>query len=133
MYLRDIFILASILTILLSCKKDPVVRPTDTEDLNIPNGFPQMVIPDDNPMTIDGVELGRHLFYDPILSIDSTLSCSGCHLIQASFTDNLAFSPGVDNIEGLRSSMSLLNVGFTNTGLFWDGRTNTLEEQALIP
>jgi len=101
--------------------------------LDIPEGFPQMLIPEDNPMTVEGVSLGRHLFYDPILSIDSTQSCSSCHLIQSSFTDNLNVSVGVDGIAGQRSSMSLLNVGFHNNGLFWDGRVNTLEEQALLP
>ncbi len=102
-------------------------------DLKIPAGFPAMDIPTDNTMTVEGVELGRHLFYDPILSIDSTQSCFTCHQIQANFTDNLATSPGVDGINGTRSSMTLLNVGFYNTGLFWDGRVMTLEEQALLP
>lgn len=106
--------------------------PEDYE-LVIPQGFPQMIIPADNPMTVAGVELGRHLFYDPVLSIDSTQSCSSCHLQQANFTDNLQVSTGVDGIAGQRSSMTLLNVGFHNTGLFWDGRVMTLEEQALLP
>lgn len=101
--------------------------------LDIPDGFPRMVIPADNPMTVAGVDLGRHLFYDPILSVDSTLSCSSCHLIQGNFTDNLKVSTGVDGSVGQRSSMTLLNVGFHNTGLFWDGRVTTLEEQALLP
>ena len=83
--------------------------------------------------TEEGVELGRHLFYDPILSRDSLMSCNGCHFQENSFTDTLAFSLGVDGIEGSRSSMSLLNVGFYYEGLFWDGRVNTLEEQALLP
>ena len=95
--------------------------------------IPQMPIPEDNPMTVDGVELGRHLFYDNILSRDNTMSCSSCHLPQGSFTDNLPVSPGVDGIAGSRSSMSLLNVGFYDNGLFWDGRSKTLEEQALLP
>lgn len=101
--------------------------------LDIPEGFPAMDIPEDNPMTVQGVELGRHLFYDPILSIDSTQSCATCHQIQGNFTDNLAVSTGVDGIAGTRSSMTLLNVGFHNTGLFWDGKVMTLEEQALLP
>lgn len=92
-----------------------------------------MVIPDDNPLTIDGLLLGRHLFYDSILSIDSTLSCSGCHLSSGNFTDNQAFSTGVDNEMTPRSSMTLINVGFANTGLFWDGRSESLEDQALLP
>ncbi len=99
---------------------------------NIPV-IPQMPIPDDNMLTEDGIELGRHLFYDSILSADSTQSCSSCHLPSGSFTDNLAVSFGIDGIPGTFSSMSLLNVGFYDNGLFWDGRSNSLEEQALLP
>lgn len=95
--------------------------------------IPDMPIPVDNPLTVDGVELGRHLFYDNILSGDNTMSCSSCHLPEGAFTDNLAVSTGIDGIPGRRSSMSLLNVGYFDTGLFWDGRSGTLEEQALLP
>lgn len=95
--------------------------------------IPEMPIPEDNPMTEEGIELGRHLFYDNILSRDNTMSCASCHLPEGSFTDNLAVSPGVDGIEGRRSSMSLLNIGFSDTGLFWDGRADDLEAQALLP
>jgi cytochrome c peroxidase len=102
-------------------------------DLAIPPGFPPLEIPSDNPLTVDGVELGRFLFYDPILSGDSTQSCSSCHLPQGSFTDNLAVSTGIDGISGERSAMSLMNVAFYTNGLFWDGRSDNLEEQALIP
>lgn len=98
-----------------------------------PDGFPTMFIPIDNPMTVEGIELGRHLFYDPILSADSTMSCSSCHLPALSFTDGGATSIGIDGISGVRSSMSLLNIGYVEKGVFWDGRSNTLEEQALIP
>lgn len=101
--------------------------------LDIPPGFPPMDIPADNPITEQGIALGRLLFYDPILSSDSTQSCASCHLQSANFTDNLATSPGVLGINGQRSSMSLLNIGFNNNGLFWDGRVSTLEEQALHP
>lgn len=95
--------------------------------------LPEMPIPADNPLTVDGVELGRHLFYDNVLSADNTMSCSTCHLPEGAFTDNLAVSEGIDGIAGTRSSMSLLNVGFFDNGLFWDGRSKTLEEQALLP
>jgi cytochrome c peroxidase len=95
--------------------------------------FPKMVIPADNPLTVEGVELGRRLFYDPILSSDSTMSCSSCHLPSGSFTDNKAQSKGVTGAIGQRSSMSLLNVGYYTNGLFWDGRVKTLEQQALLP
>ena len=95
--------------------------------------FPKMDIPPDNPMTNEGVDLGRRLFYDPILSKDSTISCSSCHHLNNSFTDGLTVSLGVDDTAGKRSSMSLLNVGYFQTGLFWDGRSSSLEAQALIP
>jgi len=61
------------------------------------------------------------------------MSCATCHGIEGSFTDNLALSPGITGELGRRSSMSLLNVGFNTNGLFWDGRVQTLEEQAFLP
>ncbi len=98
----------------------------------IPSGFPALEQPADNPMTVDGIRLGRKLFYDPILSIDSTVSCSTCHQQKKSFTDNLPFSPGVAGNTN-RSSLSLINVGLEYHGLFWDGRAPTLEDQAIQP
>ena len=98
-----------------------------------PFGFPKMEIPPDNLLTHEKVELGQHLFFDPILSIDSTMSCASCHFPESSFTDNKAVSTGVDGIAGTKSAMSLINVGYYYTGLFWDGRVGTLEEQALLP
>lgn len=83
-------------------------------------------------MTVDGIQLGRKLFFDPILSVDSTISCSSCHLPSRSFADGLASSPGVAGSTP-RSSMSLINVGFHHHGMFWDGRAATLEQQALMP
>ena len=98
----------------------------------IPDGFPALEQPEDNLMTMDGIRLGRKLFYDPILSIDSTISCSSCHGQSGSFTDQVALSEGVAGLT-MRSSMSLINIGFHYHGLFWDGRAKTLEEQALAP
>lgn len=102
-------------------------------ELDLPPGFPPLPVPADNPLTADGVQLGRFLFYDPILSADSSMSCSSCHLPSASFSDNTALPRGIDGIPTRRSSMSLLNVAYYNRGLFWDGRIATLEEQALLP
>lgn len=101
--------------------------------VDLPAHFPALDIPSDNPLTKQGIELGRYLFYDPILSADSTMSCASCHLPEMSFTDGLAVSTGIDGVSGSRSSMSLINIGFVNSGLFWDGRSKTLEEQALLP
>lgn len=101
--------------------------------VTLPKHFPQLYIPADNPLTKQGVNLGRHLFYDPILSADSTMSCASCHLPELAFTDAKAVSTGIDGIAGTRSAMSLINIGFVQSGLFWDGRSKTLEEQALLP
>lgn len=100
---------------------------------SMPITYPAMEIPADNPITIDGVQLGRHLFFDPILSADSTMSCVSCHNPAASFTDGKTLSVGIDGISGVRSSMSLLDIGFAYNGLFWDGRSKDLEEQAGRP
>lgn len=99
---------------------------------DVPDNFPALEQPSDNLMTIDGIRLGRKLFYDPILSIDSTISCGSCHQQSGSFTDQVALSTGVAGTTA-RSSMTLINVGFNYHGLFWDGRASTLEEQALMP
>lgn len=103
-----------------------------------PKGLPAMDIPEDNPMTVEGIRLGRHLFYDPILSLDSTISCGSCHKIEHAFTDGQAVSMGVGGTIGRRSSMSLINVGYTPSpplehNFMWDGRFKTLEEQAIQP
>jgi cytochrome c peroxidase len=98
-----------------------------------PAFFPNVPVPADNPMMVDAVQLGRRLFYDPILSADSTMSCSSCHLPAGNFTDNKALSVGIDGIAGKRSSMALLNIAYATNGLFWDGRAPSLEAQALIP
>ncbi len=126
-------------------KNDPPPAGPDNDDLTSisynpkpytivkPAHFPEVPVPSDNPLTVDGIQLGRRLFYDPILSADSTQSCASCHLPQGSFTDNKAVSAGIDGISGRRSSMSLLNVAYATNGLFWDGRSATLEDQALRP
>lgn len=104
-----------------------------TYKLEIPEGWPQMDIPEDNPLTYEGVQLGRRLFFDPILSVDNSISCATCHIPEKGFSDNLPIAVGVGGAVGRRKTMSLINVGFNNNGLFWDGRVQTLEEQSLHP
>lgn len=139
-------IVAICMLLLAACHKSDPKPPVDQEgdltgipynpvayDLVKPAHFPQVPIPDSNKLTVDGVQLGRRLFYDPILSGDSSMSCAGCHLPEASFTDHKAVSTGIDGIAGRRSAMSILNAAYITNGLFWDGRTKTLEQQALMP
>ncbi len=98
-----------------------------------PDHYQEIPIPEDNPMTQEGVYLGRKLFYDPILSADSTQACASCHLPEFAFTDGNAVSTGIDGIAGERSAMSLVDVAYVRSGLFWDGRVASLEDQALVP
>ena len=107
--------------------------PTDYSFDYLPDRFPNPIIPPDNPMTEEGIALGRMLFYDPILSSDSTMSCASCHHQDKSFTDGQSTSIGVLGLNGDRSSMPLVNLAFNPRGFFWDGRSATLEEQALVP
>lgn len=100
---------------------------------SIPATFVPMVIPDDNPQTVAGIALGRQLFFDPILSLDGTVSCASCHRPERAFTDGGAVSIGVRGRQGMRSAPSLLNIGFHYKGMFWDGRSPSLEEQVLHP
>ena len=88
----------------------PASEPT-SYSLDIPDAFPIMDIPSDNPLTVEGIALGRKLFFDPILSIDSTVACASCHSPATSFTDPLAFSKGVAGETG-RNSMPIINVGW---------------------
>jgi cytochrome c peroxidase len=89
-------------------------------------------IPADNPTTKQGVYLGRMLFYETKLSANNKLSCGSCHQQDKAFTDGRAFSPGVDGVLTPRNSMSLVNLLWARR-LFWDGRANGLEEQAVTP
>ncbi|HMO37843.1 MAG TPA: cytochrome c peroxidase [Saprospiraceae bacterium] len=107
-------------------------RPTPAT-LKKPDRQPDMLIPADNPLTVEGIALGRKLFYDPILSADSTVFCGNCHQQKRGFTDGKAVSTGFAGRKGVRSAMSLVNVGFHTQGLFWDGRAATLEAQAVHP
>ena len=100
--------------------------------IETPYGFPDMIIPSDNPMTVEGVELGKKLFKDPILSANNTLACINCHLPSSSFSDPNQFSSGVNGTLGDRHASALINVGWNNS-FNWDGSASSLEEQAFEP
>jgi len=78
------------------------------------------------------IDLGKELFFDKILSLDSTISCASCHQPQFAFADTLAFSKGVGDSLGLRNTPSVMNMAF-RPYFFYDGRAATLEEQAIHP
>lgn len=113
-----------------SCSDEPYA-PTPYS-LQLPPHFSEPKIPHDNPLTVEGVALGRKLFYDPILSADFSQSCSSCHQQSLSFVESTAVSTGITGAKGNRNAMALVNLAYHNR-LFWDGRAFSLEEQLLEP
>jgi cytochrome c peroxidase len=89
-------------------------------------------IPPDNPLTREGVALGRRLFYEKRLSSTGTIACATCHQPERAFTDGRARSIGVSGVPTRRNSMALVNLLWVRN-LFWDGRASSLEAQALVP
>ena len=120
-----------LLGLLMGCDSDSTPAGPTPYELDLPEAFPVMEIPPDNPLTVEGVDLGERLFFDPILSIDSTISCASCHTPPSAFTDPVPFSEGVAGLTA-RNSMQIINIGWMNT-LFWDGRAVSVEDQALQP
>jgi cytochrome c peroxidase len=121
-----------------SCVYDTGATEPTPYELQIPSQFSQNIlpphIPSDNPMTYQGVALGRKLFFDPILSGDGTQSCASCHSPQLAFAENSAFSTGIDGIQGTLSAMPLFNMAWNwSNKFFWDGRATSIEDQALGP
>jgi len=125
----------------LSCTNDngntdqymPTPSPLQIPQLFEDNIIPP-VIPLDNPQTIEGVALGKKLFFDPILSANNTQACASCHSPQNAFTDPARFSVGIDGSVGTRNSMPLFNMAWNyDERFFWDGHVFSLEHQALEP
>lgn len=127
----------------ISCRDDrqggkPFPDTRNYVDLNtrLPKWFSLKIRePIDNPTTQEGIEFGRALFYEPLLSADGTQACADCHQQKLSFTDDEQFSTGIDGIQGELNSMPLINLGLEKpqNRFFWNGRSRTLEEQALEP
>lgn len=137
--LTAIFLLATLF--FSSCKKDPKIDDgtnvdPDSAYVSKPYIFPgginspryrKIIIPADNPMTEEGVLLGRMLFYDPALSLDSSISCASCHKPEFEFGDGTALSKKIFNQETKRHTPPIINLGM-NKRFFWDGRENILEK-----
>ena len=92
-----------------------------------------MPLTESNPVTVEGVTLGKRLFYDPVLSIDSSMSCASCHKQQFAFTDSPNdFSDGRYGTRMKRNTMPLFNLAWY-PAFFWDGRASSIEEQIFHP
>jgi cytochrome c peroxidase len=101
--------------------------------LVIPEGFPEPLLPADNPLSAVKVELGRHLFYDKRLSGNGTQSCASCHRQELAFSDGRAQGLGATGEVHPRSPMPLANVLYL-AELTWVNPLKTeLADQALVP
>lgn len=122
----------------LSCSKEDASYEPAPQPLEIPRIFSDNIIapiiPTDNPQTVEGIALGKKLFFDKILSANGTQACASCHNPQNAFTDNTPTSAGIDGIFGTRNSMPLFNLAWNYTERFnWDGTALSLERQAEEP
>ena len=106
--------------------------------LEVPVLFEQLIVapilPFDNPQTVEGIALGKKLFFETLLSGDNTQSCASCHMPEKAFSDITAFSEGITGNLGNRNTMPLFNLAWNyDEKFFWDGRSFSLEHQAVQP
>lgn len=132
--LITIALLLIAITLIIGCDKNTALTPEafNPEIQPLPPGlstYEAMPVPPDNPMTPEKVALGRQLFFDERLSIDSSKSCYSCHLCENGLTDGLPKAIGPGNKQLPRSSPTLWNIGY-HKEFYWDGRSPSLEKQA---
>ncbi|MCB0546691.1 MAG: c-type cytochrome [Phaeodactylibacter sp.] len=127
------YLLLLLLLVLSACRPEENSLIDETPyGLELPAGFPYPEIPEDNALTAARVALGKRLFYDPILSEDSTVSCAACHKQALAFADDVPVSPGVKGRLGFRNAPTLANVAYLER-LNKDGGVAKLGLQPVVP
>ncbi|GLX79738.1 di-heme enzyme [Thalassotalea insulae] len=126
-------LLAALLSAIFAYYKHNQPAPTQLADITFPFVFGRFQIPQDNPLTLESIKLGRRLFYDPRLSSNNKVSCATCHKQHLAFTDGLSRSVGVSGKPLKFNAMSLSNLLWGPQHFFWNGRSPSLEDQALQP
>ena len=103
-------------------------------DLEIPADFPALAFDrDKNPVTVNGVALGKKLFYEGRLSRNNSISCGFCHIQENAFTHHgHPVSHGIDNRLGIRNASPIQNMAFLRN-YTWDGVSHNLDERSLVP
>ncbi|NNJ56181.1 MAG: c-type cytochrome [Bacteroidia bacterium] len=139
MKIKSLFlILIGVAIFIASCKDEAtdqpqgIVHDTTPYMLNYGN-LPAPNIATDNQLTIQGVKLGRMLFYEKMLSGDGEMACASCHLQEFAFTDTARFSTGIQGLKGGRQAMTVFNMAWHENEFFWDGRAHLLRDQSLLP
>jgi cytochrome c peroxidase len=125
---QNIVSLLLAVALLSGCEKDEAPLPL----VNVPTWFPALPVPADNALTSERIALGRRLFYEPLLSVDSSKSCASCHIQVLGFADANPISVGVHHRVGLRNVPTLTNIAYV-PNLFAEGGVNSLELQAQAP
>ena len=122
--------------VLITCKKDVPKTPITIDETPFVLEYGSLPTPDlpaDNALTVQGVQLGKMLFYDTKLSKGNSQSCATCHRQADGFSDSTQFSIGATMQVGKRQAMPIFNMAWHSNEFFWDGRAQTLREQSLIP
>lgn len=118
----------------VGCAKQAPLPTQDTTPYNLEYGaLPAPDIEGDNALTVQGVQLGRMLFYEKRLSGDNSMSCASCHRQEHAFSDTAKFSIGIHGDPSHRQAMSAVNMLWNSNGYFWDGRAEKLRDQSLMP
>ena len=133
-YLRHSTLFLTALILGFSACDNEEVIPKDETLYQLSYGdLPAPTLPADNPLTEQGVQLGKMLFYETMLSKDGTQSCASCHRQSDGFSDTAKFSIGVENLPGKRQAMPVFNMAWHTNEFFWDGRAELLRDQSLKP
>jgi len=109
-----------------------LAEPRSSDQVGFPAALTASVIPPASTPTPGRVALGEKLFFDSRLSGDGTVACATCHDPARAFTDGRPVSVGIHGGVGQRNAPTVLNALYNKTQ-FWDGRVNTLEQQAALP
>jgi cytochrome c peroxidase len=109
-----------------------LAEPRSLDQVGFPAALTASVIPPASTLTPGRVALGEKLFFDSRLSGDGTVACTTCHDPARAFTDGRPVSVGIHGGVGQRNAPTVLNALYNKTQ-FWDGRVNTLEQQAALP
>ncbi|MGB0839441.1 MAG: cytochrome-c peroxidase [Chitinophagales bacterium] len=129
--------LLSIFCLVLACNSETIQENEPTplefpELMELPMGFPAVEFPEGNEWTQDRWALGKKLFFEPMLSVDTSVSCASCHHPNLAFSDDVAFSLGVEQRIGTRNAPSLANVAY-HPYFTREGGVPTLEMQVFVP
>jgi len=117
---------------MIACQKEEETVSFFPDLMEIPEGFPAIDSPEENTFTQARWDLGKKLFFDPIMSVDSSISCASCHHPSIAFSDDVSFSLGVNDLLGTRNTSPLFNLAY-HPYFTREGGVPTLEMQVFVP